>query len=311
MGLTLKTAPAAEPVTIAEVMAHLRLDESNQEPAPAAPTVALVSPAVAGNVDNGAHRYLVTFVTADGETQAGTPSAAVTVADKTVNGKVLVSAIPLGGAAVTARKLYRTLAGGSTYLLLATIADNSTATYADNLADSALGAGAPSTNTTGDPLLTALIITARQQAEQRTGRALVTQAWEYTLDEFPCDSIDLPNPKLQTVESVTYLDTDGVRQTLASTEYQVVTDELVGRILPAYGKSWPSQREQPGSVAINYTCGYGAASAVPQGIKAWMLLAIATLYNQREVVITGTIVGEVPRDFFAALLDPHVVSRVG
>lgn len=308
MGLTLKVAPVEEPLTIAEVMAHLRLDSSNQEPAPGAPTAALASPAVAGNVDNGAHRYLVTFVTAAGETQAGTPSAAVTVADKTVNGKVSLTAIPLGGSAVTSRKIYRTISGGSTYLLLATIADNTTTAYTDNIADSTLGAGAPSTNTTDDPLLSALIIAARQRAEKETGRALVTQQWEYTDDDFD-DRIELPNPSLVSVQSVKYLDTNGVQQTLASTEYQVVTSELVGYLQPAYGKSWPAYRPQPDSIVVAYTCGYGAASAVPQSIKAWMLMAISTLYAQREAIIIGTITSEVPRDFFAGLLDPYRVVR--
>jgi hypothetical protein len=44
---------------------------------------------------------------------------------------------------VTSRKLYRTAAGGSTYLLAATIADNSTTTYTDSLVDGSLGAAAP------------------------------------------------------------------------------------------------------------------------------------------------------------------------
>src|SRR3989344_5689951 len=100
MSLHLITAPTVEPVTVAEARSHLRLDDEAGEPAPVAPTVALASPAVAGNVDNGAHRYLVTFVTADGETEAGAISAAVTVADKTVNGKVELTAIPFGGVAV-------------------------------------------------------------------------------------------------------------------------------------------------------------------------------------------------------------------
>ena len=163
--LVVVTPPTTEPLTLDEVASHCRLDATNQEPAPSAPTAALVSPAAAGNVDNGAHRYLVTYVTADGETQAGIVSSAVTVADKTINGKVLVSGIPLGGSSVTARKLYRTVAAGATYLLLATIADNTTTTYTDNIADSALGAGAPTTNTTGDPLLNMLIQAVRQHAE--------------------------------------------------------------------------------------------------------------------------------------------------
>lgn len=306
MGRTLIVAPATEPVTLAEVMTHLRLDESSQEPAPAAPSAALASPAVAGNVDNGAHRYLATFVTADGETQAGTPSAAVTVTDKAVNGKVELSGIPLGGGAVTARKLYRTTAGGSTYLLLATLADNTTTTYTDNIADSALGAGAPSTNTTSDPLLSALIVAARQQAESRTNRALITQQWRLSMSCFP-RLIELPKPALISVQSITYLDTNGVQQTLDSGEYQVVTSELVGYIQPAYGKSWPAHRMQPDAVLVAFTCGYGSAADVPQAIKSWMLMAIATMYAQREAIVTGISVAEVPRDFFAGLLDPYWV----
>src|SRR5438105_3620811 len=103
MALVQTSAPTAEPLTVAELVAQRRLDYGNQEPAPAAPTAALAG-AGAGNVDNGAHRYAVTFVTAVGESQAGTVSAAATVVDKTTNGKVALSAIPVGGSLVTSRK---------------------------------------------------------------------------------------------------------------------------------------------------------------------------------------------------------------
>lgn len=179
--------------------------------------------------------------------------------------------------------------------------------------------------TDDDTLITALIVAARQQAEHRTNRALITQQWEYTRDrwgsasilgnfEFPLktsitEHIELPKPSLVSVQSVKYLDDNGTLQTLASTEYQVVISELVGYIQPAYGKTWPSCRIQPDSVVVAYTCGYGDAAAVPQSIKAWMLMAISTMYNQREGII-GTIVAEVPRDFFAGLLDPYWVPRL-
>ena len=180
-----------------------------------------------------------------------------------------------------------------------------------------------------DTLITGLISTARKQAEQRTGRALITQQWELTQETFfdawrsRCvvspDSIVsgrypariyLPKPKLQSVQSVKYLDENGVQQTLVSTEYQVVTSELVGYIQPAYGKCWPSCRVQPDSVVVAYTAGYGTAlSTEEQSIKSWMLMAISTLYNQRDAVIAGA-VNELPHDFFAGLLDPHVVPSV-
>jgi hypothetical protein len=109
----------------------------------------------------------------------------VTVVDKTVNGQVSLTAIPTGSSNVTSRKLYRTAAAGSAYLLLATIANNTATTYTDNIADSSLGVGVPSTNGTADPLVSSLIVAAREWAEGITNRALCTQTWQLTLDAFP------------------------------------------------------------------------------------------------------------------------------
>lgn len=114
-----------------------------------APSGALAG-AGAGNVDNGDHKLLVVFVMKNGTTEAGTLSAAVTVADKAVNGKIAWSAIPTGPANYCyQRKLYRTKVGApsGTAYLLATLDDNTTTTYTDNTADAGLGAAAPSTNT--------------------------------------------------------------------------------------------------------------------------------------------------------------------
>jgi len=164
--------------------------------------------------------------------------------------------------------------------------------------------------TDDDSLITALIVTARQQAEHRTGRALVSQQWRLGLDQFPDDSLELPKPRLVSVQSVTYLDSNGTRQTLSGGDYEVITDELVGRLVPAFGKSWPDCREHPGSVQVSYTCGYGAASDVPQSIKAWMLLAIGAWYENREALTAGQPVAELPRCFWNGLLDPFYVPGV-
>lgn len=225
--LRLITPPTVEPVTIAEVMQWGRIDASGQEPAPGVVTAALAGSG-AGNVNNGVHRYLATFVTASGETQAGTISSPVTVADKTVNGKVSLTAIPIGGAVVTARKIYRTAADASTYLLLATIADNTTTTYTDNIADSGLGAAAPSVNTTSDPMLSMLITAARKVSEDRTGIALITQTWERVMDKFPSNEIQIGKMPIQSITSVKYCDTDGVWQTMSAADYTTDVDTIPG-----------------------------------------------------------------------------------
>lgn len=295
MSLIRTVAPTVEPVSVAEVVTHLRLDATQQEPAPGVVTVALAG-AGAGNVDNGAHRYRCTFVTADGETEGGDISAAVTVADKTTNGKVALTGIPLGGSFVTSRKLYRTAAGGSTYFLLATVANNTATTYTDNIADASLGAGIPAVNTTVDPTLRLLIQTARERVEQFLRRALITQTWKLTLDGFPDgDVIHLARPNLLGVTSVKYLDWDNVEQDVAATVYTTDTEHLPGRIVKLWGQSWPSARAEFNAVRILFTAGYGAtASAVPEAIKHAMKMLITDLYEQRESAVIGTIVAELP-----------------
>jgi uncharacterized phiE125 gp8 family phage protein len=306
MACTLITPPALEPLTISEVKSSsvFRLDSASGEPAPTAPVVALAAPAAPGNVTAGVHRYLVTFVTADGETEAGIVSAAVTVADPAVNGQVALTAIPTGGAAVTARKLYRTSAGGSLYLLLATLANNTATTYTDNIADGSLGVQAPTTNTTADPELVRKLSAARRQVERITRRALVSQTWELQLNGFPCGaSIELPYPPLVSVISVTYKDTSGAWQTLAATEYVVTspagpTAER-GVISLAFAKVWPNTYDEADVVKIRFAAGYGAtAASVPEDIREAILMVMSDLFCPSRD-------GKTYKDTIEVLLSPY------
>src|SRR5262252_3372608 len=61
--------------------------------------------------------------------------------------QVPLSAIPIGAAGVTQRKIYRTAAGAAQLKLVATIADNATTTYTDTTTDAGLGAPVPTTGT--------------------------------------------------------------------------------------------------------------------------------------------------------------------
>ena len=310
-GLLLYAAPAAEPVSVAEALAYCRIGPGNLEPAPRAPVAALAAPAAPGNVDNGDHRYLVTFTTAAGETNAGVVTAAVTVADKAVNGQVQLTSIPVGGALVTGRKVYRTAAGGSTYMLAATIANNTATTYTDNLADAGLGAGAPTANTTEDWLMGLFIRSARTAAESALRRALITQTWDYYLDRFPARALRLPFPRLQTVASIAYVDSNGAAQTLPAQEYTVDAKTEPGLIVPAYGLAWPSTREQPNAVTVRYTCGYGGAGDVPAGIKNWMLVRIKTLWeNRAELIVDGrSALVALPPSYVDGLLADYAVPN--
>jgi len=105
--------------------------------APGACTATLVATGT-GNVTDGSHEYCITFVTATGETSIGTTSNSVTV--DASHKQIDLTSIPVSSSSsVTARKIYRTLAGGSIHFYLATISDNTTTVYTDNIADGSLG----------------------------------------------------------------------------------------------------------------------------------------------------------------------------
>lgn len=171
-----------------------------------------------------------------------------------------------------------------------------------------------------DLLIDALIKAAREYAEAYTGRAFVAQTQELTLDEFPsCGEIEIPNPPLQLVEWVKYVDADGVVQTVNDSLYQVDPYAEPGKIKPAYGEVWPSTRSgEYNAVQVRFTCGYPEIGSptgvdptnnVPEGIKHWMKVRVAQLYEHREAIVTGTIVAQIPRDFVDGLLDPYRVRR--
>ncbi len=160
--------------------------------------------------------------------------------------------------------------------------------------------------TEDDDLIEGLIVAARESAEQRICRALMPQVWELTLNCFSAEIL-LPRPPLVEVESVKFIDTDGVLRTLSADVCTVDTDSEPGRIVPAYGKCWPSTRLTINAVRIRYTAGYANAEAVPRAIRQWMLLQIGTLYANREGVITGASVQELP--YVDSLLDRFKVWR--
>lgn len=156
------------------------------------------------------------------------------------------------------------------------------------------------TDTTENSLITSLIKAATANAEQITGRVFVTQTWTLSLDEF-ADEIQLLQP-LASVSSITYIDTNGANQTLSNSVY--VADTVEGKVYPAYNQTWPSVRAIPNAITITFVSGYGAATAVPESIKSWIRIRVATLYEHREAIAEGK---PLPRDFVDGLLDPYKV----
>ena len=107
-----------------------------------------------GSLSAGNYKYEVTYVNDSGETLPSSASANVAVS---ASHQVTVTIPTSADVSVTARKIYRTQVGGSSYTYLATVANNSSTTYTDGTSDASIAGTAvpPGQNTTGGSIMLA------------------------------------------------------------------------------------------------------------------------------------------------------------
>lgn len=169
------------------------------------------------------------------------------------------------------------------------------------------------TDATDDTLIGIFIGAAREECENEVKRALITQTWEKYLDAFP-DAIQLFYPPVQTVVSVKYYDTNGALQTLDPSQYVLDDKQEPAWIVPAFGVSWPTTRDQVNAVVVQFKAGYGDdGTNVPKSIKQWMLMRIATLYDNRNMVVmegARVNVAALPPQFIDGLLDRYRIATL-
>lgn len=141
-----------------------------------------------------------------------------------------------------------------------------------------------------------LIPAGRERGESATNRQWITATWDLKLRSFPMGTtIRMPKPPLLTVSSITYVDSNGTTQTLASSRYSVRTyagpKAQNGFVELAYGDVWPTTRAQEDAVTIRFTCGYGAtAASVPTQLRRALLVDIASMYEPgRKDLVVGSI----------------------
>lgn len=158
--------------------------------------------------------------------------------------------------------------------------------------------------TDDDSLLSGFISQSRAHLENETKRAFITQTWDYYLDGFS-DEMVIPKSPLQSVTAITYVDDNGATQTLSASVYTVDAYSDLGRVVLAYGQSWPTTRDVINAVKITFVCGYGSASSVPESLKLAINLLVNDFSENRGdssvISLTSLPVG------VEALISPHRV----
>ena len=119
----------------------------------------------------------------------------------------------------------------------------------------------------------------RAAAEYCEGRVpgrftLMRRTYRGLLPGFPSSRLELPRPPLNkssasTSVDVQYVNSSGAVVTLSSTVYDVIAP--AGRpayLVPKYGESWPSPRDQDDAVRVTWRAGFGTTGDIPDVAKA-------------------------------------------
>ena len=148
---------------------------------------------------------------------------------------------------------------------------------------------------TDDTLILSLIEMAHEVVEKYCNILIGSQTLELTFDNFDeycyLSTYILPIEKypLISVSSIKYKDETGTYQTLSSTKYEVDTTSIPARIrfneIPTYSTAYLN------AIKITFTAGL---TTLDYSLKAAIFMIISHFYENRQDVITGTIVTEVP-----------------
>ncbi len=145
-----------------------------------------------------------------------------------------------------------------------------------------------------DTTLGFLLTSARQACEEYTGRLFGSGTVTFYMDSF--EDNQFPAGPVTAISSVQFYDVDNVLQTLSTARWYA---DLVGspqRI--AFDAPPAVYLERYNQVIINTTAGH---STVPGPILQAMRLLCGHYYENRQQVITGTIVSELPMGVQALL----------
>lgn len=179
-----------------------------------------------------------------------------------------------------------------------------------------------------DPVLTALMVSARQAAESYLGMAFVTRDWKQSYDlvrtpddwwdgmrEAPITTLGavprvfpLARYPVTAVGKVAFLDEADAETVAAAATYYVSTSARPPTVALRSGQVWPTpQYRIRDTVEITFTAGYATAAAVPQTIKDGIKALASYLFEHRgSCTVEEAIKNSGAHDFFRSYKVLHV-----
>ena len=171
-------------------------------------------------------------------------------------------------------------------------------------------------STAEDDLFVSFLKSAESYAENYMKRSIMPQQWRLRIDSVS-DNIQLLRGPLSTVSTAvsnfSYYDSTNGTNAMPSTCYTVDTNYEYPRIYRTYDADWPDDiRPSAESVNIEYWTGYKNKDSVPEPIKAWIKLRVASQWQNREAIMigSGNFLTQLPHNYVDGLLDEFVILQV-
>lgn len=171
----------------------------------------------------------------------------------------------------------------------------------------------PELDASQDRVIAALCRAAVELGEQITG--LIWQEAQYRIDGLPlCQAglspssglIVLPITPVFAVNTLCAVDAEGTETVLDPASWKLIPSGLENyrpwAMIRPQGCEFPSSSTFCAEVLAGWN-----EESLPESLQSWLLLRIATLYDYREDLVTGTITANLPRDHARALLDRWTV----
>ena len=131
-----------------------------------------------------------------------------------------------------------------------------------------------------DDEITLLIEASTEKLERDINRGIISATWQQAMSCFPSEAgmINLMMGMDTAVSSITYVDSDGVTQTLDSSLWSY--SNARSGIFSEDSDGWPevSLETKSDKVFINFTCGVADSDCVPRLMKQAILLETGRAY---------------------------------
>lgn len=131
-----------------------------------------------------------------------------------------------------------------------------------------------------DVLIAGLANAASEAVQRLTGKALVTQGWDWRIAR-PDGRLTLPLSPVQAITSLAYCDPADVVQALDVNDFYFVSSDDVAILEPKSAAAWPAMSDRPDALTVSFTAGFGAASTIPADLRQAALMLAAHWYENR------------------------------